>query len=246
MIKILKLGGSIITNKKEPFSIKWENIERIAKEIKDYKGKLIIIHGGGSFGHPVAKKHINNLKGGFWEIQRAMRRLNNIIINTLNFNNIPAVSIQPSSFAYIKNNKLYFDISAIKLFLDNGFIPVAHGDIIIGDRIKILSGDEIATYLAKELNGEILFATNVDGVYINNEVIEKIDNKNYLNIIEYLSGSDGIDITGGMRYKIETLKKYKLKAIIFNGNKEGNIKNALFGNVKGTKIDFTDNHGTKK
>ena len=57
MIAILKLGGSILSDKNIPYSIKWDNLERIAMEIKNaldyYKNqdidmKLIIVHGGGS------------------------------------------------------------------------------------------------------------------------------------------------------------------------------------------------------
>ena len=54
-MQILKLGGSVITHKDEYFSPHNENIERLAEEIKKSSSKsLVIIHGAGSFGHPVA------------------------------------------------------------------------------------------------------------------------------------------------------------------------------------------------
>lgn len=71
MFAILKLGGSILCDKNVPYSINWENLENIAIEIKEaieyYSSKnedfkLIIVHGGGSFGHPVAKKYLKNEK----------------------------------------------------------------------------------------------------------------------------------------------------------------------------------------
>ena len=98
MLEILKLGESILSDKKQPFSVKWDDLERISSEIKNaldfYKNQnkdvdLILVHGGGSFGHPVAKKYLNdkkefvNMENGFWEIQKAMRRFNNIVIDTL-------------------------------------------------------------------------------------------------------------------------------------------------------------------
>ncbi len=63
---ILKLGGSIITEKgaKTP-TINNKNLKRISKEIKnalnhlntnDSNG-LIIVHGAGSFGHPFASEY---------------------------------------------------------------------------------------------------------------------------------------------------------------------------------------------
>ena len=71
MFAILKLGGSILCDKNIPYSINWENLENIAIEIKEaieyYKFKnedfkLIIVHGGGSFCHPFAKKNHKNGK----------------------------------------------------------------------------------------------------------------------------------------------------------------------------------------
>ncbi|ENN96009.1 aspartate/glutamate/uridylate kinase [Methanocaldococcus villosus KIN24-T80] len=238
---ILKLGGSVLSDKKIPFSVNWDNLERIAMEIKKASvDDLIIVHGGGSFGHPIAKKYMKNgqfinMHKGFWEIQRAMRRFNNIIIDTLQSYDIPAVSIQPSSFVVYKG-EIVFDVSAIKEFLKKKFVPVIHGDIIIGEDYKILSGDDIAPYLAKTLGLRLLYATDVDGVYVNGKVIERIDKENVEDVLKHLSGSNGIDVTGGMRYKIEMLIKNKLNAIIFNGNKRDNIYKALKGEKIGTEI----------
>ena len=57
---ILKIGGSILTNKDAPESeVDSDSLKRIAREIKsslDNSSKeLIIVHGAGSFGHPPAK-----------------------------------------------------------------------------------------------------------------------------------------------------------------------------------------------
>ena len=59
---ILKIGGSILTNKDSAESeIDGESLARIAGEIKaslDISQKqLIIVHGAGSFGHPPAKEY---------------------------------------------------------------------------------------------------------------------------------------------------------------------------------------------
>ena len=59
---ILKIGGSILTNKDATKSeIDEKNLSRIANEIKsslDYESKeIIIVHGAGSFGHPPAKEY---------------------------------------------------------------------------------------------------------------------------------------------------------------------------------------------
>ena len=61
---VLKLGGSVITDKEKPLTPNLEAIERLATEISRAKvSSLILVHGGGSFGHPVAERH--SIAGGF-------------------------------------------------------------------------------------------------------------------------------------------------------------------------------------
>jgi isopentenyl phosphate kinase len=54
---ILKLGGSAITEKGAYEGVvKEDALLRIAKEVSQYRGKMIIVHGAGSFGHNLCKK----------------------------------------------------------------------------------------------------------------------------------------------------------------------------------------------
>ena len=262
MLAILKLGGSILCDKNVPFSIKWDNLERISMEIRnaidyydtnDDKLNLIIIHGGGSFGHPVAKKYLNkdnknnnkkefyNMEKGFWDIQKAMRKFNNIVINNLHDYDIPAVSIQPSSFIAFDKGEIHFDTYAIEGMIKRGLIPVIHGDIVLDgeSNYKIFSGDHALPYLTKKLKPNLsLHASDVDGVLdSNNNVIEKINSENINNVLKYLKPSDKNDITGGMYLKVMESYNSGIKTIIFNGNKKGNIYKALIGKVKGTEIN---------
>lgn len=56
---ILKLGGSVITDKAADQGVVREDaLLRIAKEVSEYRGKMIIVHGAGSFGHTYAKKNM--------------------------------------------------------------------------------------------------------------------------------------------------------------------------------------------
>ena len=48
---LIKLGGSIITNKERPLSPRKKTIENIARNLKKIDEPIIIVHGGGSFGH---------------------------------------------------------------------------------------------------------------------------------------------------------------------------------------------------
>ncbi|MCR3883118.1 MAG: uridylate kinase, partial [Methanothrix sp.] len=54
-IKILKIGGSVLTDKARLESARFEVVERIAAEIAGAGEGLILVHGAGSFGHIHAK-----------------------------------------------------------------------------------------------------------------------------------------------------------------------------------------------
>ena len=48
---LIKLGGSIITNKEKPQSARRKTIDNILKQIKKINEPKILVHGGGSYGH---------------------------------------------------------------------------------------------------------------------------------------------------------------------------------------------------
>jgi len=54
---ILKLGGSLLTDKRRKFSFRFEVMKRVAQEIKESGARLVVVHGGGSFGHPLAVEY---------------------------------------------------------------------------------------------------------------------------------------------------------------------------------------------
>ena len=103
---MLKLGGSVVTIKDMPMKADTANIERLSGEISTAGLKqLVIVNGGGSFGHPVAKRYgimggdasINN-PFGVSETHRSMVALNSLIVEALLALKVPALSIAPSSF----------------------------------------------------------------------------------------------------------------------------------------------------
>ncbi|MDW3626632.1 MAG: hypothetical protein QOK72_08305, partial [Nitrososphaeraceae archaeon] len=48
---IIKLGGSVITFKEKPLSANYKAINNISKILSKLEIPLIIVHGGGSYGH---------------------------------------------------------------------------------------------------------------------------------------------------------------------------------------------------
>lgn len=259
---ILKIGGSVITDKKsETPKVDFNNLNRITKEISEAyvpeKFNLILIHGAGSYGHPHTKK--TGIDKGvktaeqvlaFAETQRLQNELNCIVTKSLIENGVPAIPCQASAHAIMHSSKLIkMDIDAVKGFLDVGLVPVLYGvpayDVKQG--CSILSGDQIAPFLAKSLGAKkIIHGTNVDGIFTadpnkdkNAKLIPEITEENFEEVKKWLSGSANVDVTGGMLGKVtEILEVAKLgiESQIVNALVIGNIKRALQGEIIGTII----------
>ncbi|RLG20849.1 amino acid kinase [Candidatus Micrarchaeota archaeon] len=264
-LAILKIGGSVITDKhSETPKVNLEVLHRIASEIAEAYDKdsmsLILIHGAGSYGHQIVKKTgihkgINNYEQllAFAETQRLQNELNSIVTKVLIEKGLPAIPVLASSHAVMEAGRLVkMDVETIKGFLSIGLIPVLYGVPAYDRKQKcsILSGDQIAPFLAEKLNArKIIHGTNVDGIFTANpkeepnaRLIPEINSENFDEIKRMLGGSSAVDVTGGMFGKvmeiIELLKKgVNVEAVVINAEKEGNIKDALRGEIKrGTVI----------
>ena len=107
---IVKLGGSVITDKSKENCFKHEILENLTEQIKRANKKTIIIHGAGSFGHIIAKKF--DLNQGFknkeqlhgFSLTHAMvQKLNSLVLDSFHKNGISAVSIPPHSILKLKS-----------------------------------------------------------------------------------------------------------------------------------------------
>ena len=192
---LIKLGGSVITDKGKAFTSRPLVIKRLAKEIKIAREKLgkdtlfLIGHGSGSFGHTIASKYqtqkglINkrSLAGsagkesvkGFCLTADAAIEINRIVIKEFLKIGLPVAAFSPLSFLYAKKNKLYkFMLNNIKKCFDIGIIPVIYGDVIMDESMDfcIFSAEKTLGVLARKLRKiykieKIVECGDTDGVY---------------------------------------------------------------------------------
>lgn len=256
MITLLKLGGSVITDKSTPYTAREGEIERLSKEVAGaLKAKpdmrLIIGNGGGSFPHQPAKKGdlANGIKDA-WQLEhlvetaRSAAELNHLITDSLVKAGVPAISIRPSSAAYTDRREIVnFNVLMIEEMLKLGAVPVIHGDVLIDLKqgCSIASTEKLFMYLAKVLPvSRVIIGTNVDGVLDDkNAVIERITSANFSKIKPHLKGASTTDVTGGMLHKVESMlemSKVVKEIIIINALTPGNIDKALLGEKMGTVI----------
>jgi len=232
---IIKMGGSIITDKEKPLSPRKRVVENIVKNLKKINEPIIIVHGGGSFGHYWSVKYDMHTKPkkynmhGVSIVKNSMIELNKIIVDIFTKNKLNPYSIPPIDFMS-GNKPITKKIKEIGSIAKSGLIPVTYGDALWYGNKKtyILSGDKIMTYLSKILKPRlVIFALNEDGVYS--------DLKTKKLIYELKGESpkiseNKIDVTGGMARKIEeatNIAKLGMNVFFVNGNESKRIVKAI-------------------
>src|SRR3989449_8150256 len=61
---LVKLGGSVVTEKSHLRTPRPAAIRRLAGELASLREPLLIVHGAGSYGHILARRHRLNERGG--------------------------------------------------------------------------------------------------------------------------------------------------------------------------------------
>ncbi|KKP46886.1 MAG: Aspartate/glutamate/uridylate kinase [Candidatus Woesebacteria bacterium GW2011_GWA1_33_30] len=243
---LVKLGGSVITDKSKPFTARTDVIKKLAKQIIKLKNKntdLIVGHGSGSFAHTPAAKyavaegvtlrdvglHLDRKIWGFSLTADAAIQINRIVVSEFLKLKLKVVSFAPMSFIYEKK----IITGHIKKALDIGIIPVIYGDLVMDKKqgFHINSGEATLDLLAKKLSKfykkiKIIYYTDTNGVYdANGKTIEKITPKNFKEIQKYITGSKNTDVTGGMILKVEEslklVKSLDAEIYIMNGLSRG-------------------------
>jgi len=234
---LIKLGGSIITNKEKPLSARSKTIDNILNQIKRIREPKILVHGGGSYGHYWSVKYDMHTKPAKYDmrgvsiVKNSMIDLNKIILNSAVKNRINAYCLPPTDFMN-GNKPIKNKILTINEIAKSGLTPITYGDALWFGKKKsyILSGDVIMTMIGKILKPRLsIFVLDVDGVYSNTKSKKLIrDFKKEKPIIS----KNKIDVTGGMTRKITeatNMSKSGLKVFFVNGNKPKRILDAVSG-----------------
>ncbi len=243
MTTVLKIGGSLITDKSDSHTIDERMLDRVAAAIAGADpDAIVLVHGGGSFGHPVAAAHgitdrdIVCDPRAINAVVAAMTTLHETVLEVLTDAGVPAVSVPPRAI-YRKrtDGTLEGSTETIAEILAAGFIPVLHGDVVVHDAagFSVASGDGIALHLAGALEADrIGLCTGVAGVLDRDgKVIDRIER--FGEVADAIDDPEGTDVTGGMARKVQTLLEMSTPATIFGIEQ---LDTFLAGNRPGTTV----------
>ncbi|MBN2122467.1 isopentenyl phosphate kinase family protein [Candidatus Micrarchaeota archaeon] len=229
-MQVLKFGGSVLTKKGGFMEEDSANIKSLAKMLgASWKAgirDIILIHGAGSFGHPLVVKY--GLTGkietpeqekGVEKTHSACVVLCNMLINALEKEGVPAVPLHPYDLGTLKNGRIEeFDSEAVEEVLKEGKLPVLHGDMMKDSELGygVCSGDQLVSFFGKDAE-RIILGTNVDGVLDGSgKLIESITPGNFAEISSHFKKPEYADVTGGMEGKIREIMEIGKPAYVVN------------------------------
>jgi isopentenyl phosphate kinase len=162
---------------------------------------------------------------------------------------LPAVTLSPAASVTAHDGKPFiWDVYQLQSALDNGLLPVIHGDVVFDDLRggTILSTEDLFSHLARILHpGRILLAGLEAGVWEDfperRKLLAEITPGTFSGKIPVPGSADGTDVTGGMQSKVSEMLELvgqveDLEVLIFSGEEKDAIRNALLGASPGTRV----------
>jgi len=251
---LIKLGGSVITDKSSYRRFNKDVVSRLCQEIKSSGKDVMIVHGAGSFGHVLAKEfelqkgHIRDDQiDALAKVSRDVRELNVMVISELIDAGIPAVSVPTGSCFIMDDGELMMNDEILRGYTELGIVPVMFGDVVL-DRKKgfgICSGDTIMEHLTDIFSPDmVVFVSDIDGLYDRDPKISK-DAKLISEVNEKLfedipAETTVADVTGGVHAKMRSMLSLcsdSRDCILVNGMVDGRLRSLLTGgNVICTRV----------
>jgi len=253
MMLLIKLGGSVITNKEKECKFLERRARRLVEEMRYTKEPMIITHGAGSFGHKKAGDYrlkeglledsiLDQIKG-FSEVQKDVRDLNTRLLDIMNRFDLRGVSVPTSAVVTFTDLELSkMDFVMYNKIIKMGLVPVGFGDVVFDMKkvFAICSADTLMIQLAKKFKpSKAIFVTDVDGLFganpdekPNAHLIREVRSLKDIPKRLKVDGAKKKDVTGGMYRKALSaleIASYGVETIFINGTVEDRLAKLLKG-----------------
>ena len=214
----------MITDKYGECKVSENNVERVASLISrlkanDPESNLIIVHGAGSYAHPVMAKveKTRDLEyGDLIKVREQMRELQNIIQKSLEKENlVVAPETLPTHF---ESRNWKYLVDDWKKLSSVGKIPLLHGNLVLtgdcGEKIVKVSGDDIVKQIGFRWKRPMIVIVSKHPVcnkdpdkFSDAKPIKDVTPAIFESIRANLTKPRYRDTTGAMLRKLEVLKE---------------------------------------
>jgi isopentenyl phosphate kinase len=262
-IVLLKLGGSLITDKTREGVAHIGAIRRLAGEVgaaaRRARGpRLLVGHGSGSYGHAAAAAgglipgvDARHRLEAIARTQDRAAELHRLVVSALLAADALPFSLSPSSFLLAADGhfrEAFFD--PIFAALERGLLPVLYGDVVLdGARgALIVSTETLFLLLAKEAARRDVRIARAGWLGVTDGVrsedrrrIERLSAPAAMRAAMRVTGASGVDVTGGMALRLRTaaaLATAGIPSLIVDGRRKGVIVSVITGRSSGgTRVD---------
>lgn len=245
MITLVKIGGSVLTDKRRPLVFQQEYARGVAADIRLSGTVPVIVHGTGSWAKAIGR-HYHSDAGwfrdatGFQMTCLRIRRLQEALSAALRDEGVVCCPLQANAVFHRTHGTLDLcSTEPIKRLVAAGVSPVLGGDLLVeGPGVfRVVSSDAIAVAIARRLGvGDCVFATDVDGVWDPaGALVPELTEPDVP-----VNDSDLRDVTGGMSAKVLAamdIAATGARTTIVNGRIRGRVRDALIRrDVTGTRV----------
>ena len=218
---VVKLGGSLLTRKREVEKLRPKVLSRLADELAGTRPiPLIVLHGAGSFGHPSAARFglarapdapTDQRARGAAIVSAEVRRLHLAVLRRMVDAGANPWSVPAAGLARNREGRLAeLDLRPFSAALERGRTPGSFGDVVPDESwgVSILSADTIAVELARRLRARrVVFAADVPGLMEGptggrRAVVAEVTEASVA-ALEPTAGAP--DVTGGIRAKLQAM-----------------------------------------
>lgn len=188
---LLKLGGSLITDKTQPYTPRLDVMDDLALQIKTALQirpdlRLILGHGSGSFGHvpaseyrtrdglppratPLAHRERDASEENYWkgfaEVWYQASALNRFVMEALHRADVHAIALSPAASVIASDGHVsVWETTPLRMALSVGIVPVIYGDVVY-DEIRggtILSTEDLFSHLTRALSPDRILLAGLE------------------------------------------------------------------------------------
>ncbi len=257
---VVKLGGSVITNRDMPYTLDPVMCLALIQKISRFKQRypqdpIVLVLGGGSYGHPPVREFGLELPpgreaGSVSRFSRLTIALYSLVCDFMKIafeENIELHAFQSSSLLTCRDGQVHSYFSeGIEHCLRSCGIPLITGGSVFDDELGqvVFGSDRIPELLARMFRvRRCVFVSDVQGItnHTDGGMYEEITTDNCSNLFSSIYASRRMDVTGGMRGKAEAalrLAQVGVESVIcsastFLSTDDQHIAN---GKLRGTKF----------